>query len=200
MDHQLQNKTPDIRFLNDMSDVVADKDWLKTAKDFEAYYMYRGIEEKGNLRYDITVIPSAMMGGEFIKTKGHYHKGSYPEIYIVLEGEAIYLMQKRDEKNPDIIKDVFATRAKAGDIAIIPLYYGHVTINPSKQELKMSNWISKNCESDYSLYLKNQGACHYYTKDGWIKNPNYSKVPELRFEKPVKKLPKNWQKFVEGKE
>jgi len=194
----IKNKTPDIRFLNDMKTVVYDKDWLKTAKNFKAYYMYRGIETKANLRYDITVIPQHMMGKEFIKTKGHYHIGAYPEIYIVLKGQAIYLMQKKG--NGKEISDVFAIQAKAGDIAVIPPYYGHVTINPSKQPLQMANWVSEDCKSDYGLYEKNQGACYFYTKQGWIKNPKYSQVPDLRFEKPVRKLPENWEGFLEGKE
>lgn len=196
MKHNLKKLTPDIRFLHDMREVVYDQNWIKNAENFEAYYMYRGLEKKGNLRYDITVIPQNMMTNEFIKTKGHYHANNLPEIYIVLDGEAIYLMQKKDEKNPDIIQDVFAIKAKKGDIAIIPSGYGHVTINPANQELKMANWICNDCESDYSLYLKNQGACYYFLKSDWIKNPKYKQVPDLRFEKPVKKLPKNLEKFL----
>ena len=196
MNKHLKNRKPDIRFLRDMSAVVADQDWLKTATNFEAYYMYRGIETKGNLRYDITVIPAHMMGDEFIKTKGHYHIGSHPEIYIVLEGEAIYLMQKKDDNGQ--VDDVFAIKAKAGDIAVIPPFYGHVTINPSKQKLKMANWVSMDCKSEYELYEKNRGACWYYTKDSWVKNKKYSEIPDLRFEKPVRELPENWERFLEG--
>ncbi|MAG44679.1 glucose-6-phosphate isomerase [bacterium] len=196
MKHDLKNKTPDIRFLHDMQEVVYDQGWVKNAENFKAYYMYREFAKKENLKYNITIIPPRMISQEFIKTKGHYHKSGHAEIYIVLEGEAIYLMQKRDKKNPNIILDVFAIKAKKGDIAVIPKHYGHVSINPGNQELKMADWSCDSCESDYSLYVKNQGACYYHTKQGWIKNPKYTKVPELRFEKPVKNLPKNLEDFL----
>ena len=152
--------------------------------------MYRGLAEKDNLRYDITIIPSKMLGKEFNKTKGHYHAGSFQEIYTVLEGTAIYLLQKKNKEGE--IEDVFAVEAHKGDSVIMPAFYGHVTINPSEtNELKMANWVYKDCKSDYSDYVKMGGACYYYTKQGWIKNDNYKNSPELRFEEPLKSIPEN---------
>lgn len=199
MEIKLKNKKPDIRYLNDMGSVVYDKEWAKTAPDLELYYMYRGVEKKGELRYDITEVPAKMLGSEFVKTKGHYHVGNYQELYMVLEGEAIFLMQKR---NGEIIEDVYAVKTKKGQAIIVPPGYGHVTINPSKENLKMANWISENCKSDYSDYEKLQGACYYYTQAGpasakglgetkWLKNENYKQIPELRFEEPFNSVPEN---------
>jgi glucose-6-phosphate isomerase len=181
-------KNPEVRYLNDMKMVLYDQEWAKTVPNFPVYYMYRGIKRKNNLRYDITVIPPKMLGQEFPKTKGHEHSNKYGEVYIVLKGEAIYLIQKW-KKNK--IKDVYAVKAKKGNIVIIPPYYGHVTINPAKKDLKEANWISKKCKNIYDLFEKKQGACYYYTKKGWIRNKNYKKIPKLRFEKPSKKIPKN---------
>lgn len=178
------------RKLSDMHQVVYDKEWLKTAEDFDLYFMQRGIEKKDDLRYDITIIPAKMLGKEFNKTKGHYHIGKFQETYTVIEGTAIYLLQKLD-KNGNVL-DVYAVETKKGESIIIPSYYGHVTINPSEsEELKMSNWGYDLVKSDYSPFEKMQGACYYYTKQGWIKNENYKNVPELRFEKPIKELPKD---------
>lgn len=185
---------PDIRYLNDMKEVIYDKEWLKTAPNLELYYMYRGIKNEKGLRYDITVIPSRMLGKEFNKTKGHEHSNKYGELYIVLEGEAIYLIQKC---KGGMVEDVYAIKAKKGEIAIIPPYYGHITINPSKKNLKEANWTSENCRNKYELFEKMKGACYFYAKEGWIKNKNYKKVPELRFEKPLKKIPKNLS-FLKG--
>ena len=190
----LKDKKPDIRYLNDMKEVIYDKKWLKTAPNLELYYMYRGIKKEGNLRYDITVIPSRMLGKEFVKTKGHEHIGEYGELYMVLEGEAICLMQKR---NGEKIEDVYAIKTKKGQVVIIPPGYSHVSINPSKKDLKMANWISEDCKSDYQMFEKIQGACYYYTQKGWIKNENYKEVPELRFEKPLKSIPKDLS-FLRG--
>jgi glucose-6-phosphate isomerase, archaeal len=192
----LENLKPDIRHLNDMREILYDKKWGKTADNFELYYMYRGVERNNDLRYDITIIPAKMLGSEFVKTKGHYHLENWQETYTVLEGNAIYLMQKRKSDNE--IEDVYAVKAQKGESIIILPGYGHVTINPSKtQELKMANWSSENCKMDYLPYEKLQGACYYYTQNGWIKNENYKSVPELRFEKPLKSLPKNLN-FLKG--
>ncbi len=73
---------PDVRRLSDMREVVCDIDWLKTAPDMDLYYMYRDLAMSrqdrsllldNGLRYDITVIPPNRLGGEYVKTAGHYH-------------------------------------------------------------------------------------------------------------------------------
>lgn len=192
-------KKPDIRFLNDMKNVLYDKKWVKTTPNFELYYMYRGIKKKNGLRYDITVIPPRMLGQEFAKTKGHEHLKKYGELYIVLKGEAIYLMQQRQNNNQIKIKDVYAIRAKRGEAVVIPPYYGHVTINPSgKETLKTANWLDEKSQHVYDVVVKKKGLCYYYTEKGWIKNKNYGKVPKLRFKKPLKKIPKNLN-FLHGR-
>lgn len=187
-------KKPDIRFLNDAKNVLYDQKWAKKAPNLELYYMYRGIKEKNGLRYDITIIPPKMLGEEFIKTKGHEHCRKYQELYTVLQGKAIYLIQKL--KN-DSIQDVFAVKAKKGESVIIPSGYGHITINPSNKELKTANWTDKKCKGIYERLEKKQGACYFYTKIGWIKNKNYKKIPALRLEKPLKSIPEDLN-FLKG--
>lgn len=187
----IKNIKPDIRYLTDIKAVVFDKKWLKNANEAELYYMYRGLKKKNGLRYDITIIPAKMLGREFVKTKGHEHLGKRGEVYLVLKGEAIYLMQKRIQGRKTMVKDVYAVRAKKGDVIAIPPHYGHVTINPTNRELKMANWVSEKCCSDYQLYEKMGGACYFYTKNGWQKNPRYKKVPKLKIKKPLKKIPED---------
>lgn len=172
-----------------MKNVLYDQKWVKDAPNFEVYYIWRGVKKKGDLRYDITIIPPKMLGQEFVKTKGHQHSKKYSELYIVLEGKAIFLIQK--SKNNLLVEDIFAVKTKKNDIVIIPPHYGHLTINPSKKELKIANWLNKKCQNDYRLFEKKQGACYYYLKSGWLKNKNYKKIPKLRFEKPLKSMPKN---------
>lgn len=188
---------PDIRFLNDMKEVLYDQKWGKHAPNFELYYMYRGIKKKAGLRYDKTVIPPLMLGQEFVKTKGHQHVGAYGEIYIVLAGQALYLMQKYIGNK---IEDVYAVQAKKGEVLIIPPHYGHITINPLKKEtLKEANWVSANCQNIYDSFIEKQGACYYFTSRGWIKNKKYGRIPKLRFERPLKALPKNLELLLHDK-
>jgi len=188
----LKNIKPSIRYLEEMGEVIYDKEWLKTApKDLELYYMHRKVKEKDELEYDITIIPSQVLGQELVKTKGHQHKKK--ELYIVLRGEAIFLLQKNKGK---IIEDVYAVRTRKGEAIIVPPSYQHLTINPSNQELRLGNWVSKKGGHDYSYLQKMNGACYFYIKSAegkisWVKNKNYSKVPKLHFKKPLKSIPKN---------
>lgn len=180
-------KKPEIRFLKELKEVIFDKEWLKKTKNFPLYYMFRGIKEQRGLRYDITIIPPAILGKEYVKTKGHFHLGKFGELYKVLAGEGIFLLQKGKKR----VEDVYFVRGKKGDYIIVPPFYGHTTINPSKKVLKIANWISKNCFSDYLPVEKKQGFCYYYTLEGWKKNKNYKRIPELKEKRPLKKMPKN---------
>jgi glucose-6-phosphate isomerase len=184
-----KTREPDIRRLYDMSDVIYDKNWLAGAENVELYYMYRDLylsrsdqeklQEQG-LRYDITIIPPRMLGVEYIKTAGHYHplvpggKVTYPEIYEVLEGEALYLLQKQD------LSDVVAVSAFAGDKVLIPPDYGHITINRSNNTLKMANFVARDFSSIYEPYKEMGGGAYFFTKDGWVKNELCSDAAELR--------------------
>lgn len=189
MEIDLTKLTPDIRYLDDMRGVLFDQSWATTAENSALYFMYRKVKQENGLNHSITVTPAKMLGREFVKTKGHVHIGNYQEIYTVINGQALYLMQKTSGEN---VEDVYVVEANEGESIIIPPYYGHVTINPSEtQNLKTGDWTSENCKSDYSLFEKLHGACYYYTKEGWIKNPNYINIPELRFEKPLESLPEN---------
>jgi len=97
---------------------------------------------ENGIRYDITVIPPANPGGEYVKTKGHYHPENaagvvYPELYEVMGGRAHFLLQKKS------LDDIALIEAHKGDIVVIPPGYGHVTINPTlDQKLTMANLVS----------------------------------------------------------
>ena len=90
----INNKKPDIRFLYDMKTVLYDQKWVKKATDCELYHMYRGLKRNGDLRYDITIIFAKRLGQEFNRTKGNRNSKNYQELYTVLDGKAIFLMQK----------------------------------------------------------------------------------------------------------
>jgi len=185
---------PQIRFLKEMEKMVYDRNFARKFPDLQIYYIYRGIEKGNGIRYDITVVPPQMLAREFVKTKGHSHWGNFSELYHVLEGKAIFLMQKEKGK---IVEDIYAIEAKRGDFIIVPPKYTHLTINPSKAELKLGNWISERCKNIYEPLEKMGGACYFYTKKGWIKNKNYKKVPKLRFKKPLKQKPESLE-FLRG--
>ncbi|MDI6602575.1 MAG: glucose-6-phosphate isomerase family protein [Patescibacteria group bacterium] len=177
-----------VRSLKEMKSVLYDQKWYKQAKNFNVYYVWRGVKWEGDLRYDITIIPPKMLGQEFPKTKGHKHLNNFQELITVLEGQAFYLAQWGKGNKIDKIEVI---KAKKGDWIIYPPNCDHLTINSGKENLIMANWLSKKCKSDYSLFERYQGAGYYYTKQGWIKNQNYKSVPKLKFKKPLKRKPKS---------
>jgi len=184
-----KKREPDIRWLYDLRDVIHDQNWLAKAKNTELYYMYRDLflsradgeklREQG-VRYDITIIPPGMLGSEYVKTIGHYHplvpgEGvTFPEIYEILEGEALYLLQKLD------LSDVVAVNASAGDKVLVPPGYGHVTINRSNKILKMANFVARDFSSLYGPIKERAGGAYYFISAGWIKNERSPESAELR--------------------
>ena len=194
---------PAVRILEELKEVVLDKNFLATADmDTELYYMFRAvskdeederkIKEKG-LRYDITIIPPNTLGLEFVKTAGHYHpflpgsKMTYPELYEVLDGEAHYLLQRREQgRGTERITDVVVVKAKKGDKVLIPPNYGHVTINPSEATLKMANWVANAFSSIYESMKVKGGAAYFELSNGeFVKNARYGAVPDIRFLRPL---------------
>jgi glucose-6-phosphate isomerase len=160
------------------------------------YYMYRDVApnhslKKYGLRFDITIIPHHEIGKEEIKTTGHYHALvrkthlTYPEVYQVVHGNAIYLLQK---KSGNKVTDVIVAHAKAGDVIAVPPNYGHITINPSKETLVMANIVYGGFKSQYKEIEKKHGGAYYVVeknnKISFIKNPSYKSVPKIRFRKP----------------
>lgn len=194
-ENEIKNKTPDIiRKIGDMSEVIFDKEWLKKQNpDTLLYYVYQNITkkqdgnklQKADLRYDITVIPPFKLGKEFIKTASHYHEIAldnltYPEVYQVLAGQAIFLIQKKEQET-NKISDIAYAKCSQGDIFFIPPNYGHTTINPLNKELIIANWISTKFKSIYKPYKEKVGASYYYLTDKtWQKNPNYANLPTLK--------------------
>ncbi len=182
---------PKIRRFSDLLKVLKYPDKLR--EDGAAYYMFRDLPPLRDswARFDITIIPKWEVGGELAKTKGHYHNSpagepSYPEIYYVHKGKALYLLQKPGESYSKII-DFIAVQAELGDMIVIPPGYGHVTVNLGESSLVMSNIIYREVKSSYQPFEGLKGAAYHYTYSGFLRNENYTEVPEIRFEKPWRK-------------
>ncbi len=176
---------PSVRTLSDMKAVLLDPNAHSSRE--EMYYMYRDIhlpqDEKvlreNNLRYDLTILPPGMIGEEFNKTVGHYHpKNSagveFPELYEVLQGEALFLLQNA--------KEAVAIKASAGQKIAYPPGYAHIIVNIGKEALVTANWVSDKFESEYEPIKQKQGMAHYVIADkqnGFklVSNKNY--MPEL---------------------
>jgi glucose-6-phosphate isomerase, archaeal len=161
-------------------DIVFDKD--------------RPLFQKYDFRYDITVIMPGTIQGECKKTSGHYHgyingqPYTYPEVYEVLAGKAMYILQKStnfDHENEEpVIQDLKAVVVEAGQAIAIPPFYGHCSINVGNGPLVFSNLAVVSCPLHYTPIQKKQGLSLYVLKNDnepeIIPNRNYLDVPEFR--------------------
>ncbi|AST57723.1 glucose-6-phosphate isomerase [Thermoanaerobacterium thermosaccharolyticum] len=144
---------------------------------------------KHKLRYDLIVVRPGCIGDEFKKTSGHYHcqvpnQGiSYPEIYEVMQGNAVFVLQKSNE-NGDII-EAYAVKGNPGDKLLIPPDYGHVAINIGNEPLIFADLVSSECSNMYGPIGEKHGMSYYITKDeieGFkvVMNPNYINVANIQ--------------------
>ena len=166
------------------------------------YYFYRDIVfpehrelfEKNDFRYDITVIMPGTVNGECKKTSGHYHgyigdkkDYTYPEVYEVLEGKALYILQKVmnfDQDEEPVFDEIKAVFVEAGQAIVIPPFYGHCSINVGDGPLVFSNIAVVSCPLFYDTMKARRGLSVYALKDenGNVileKNPNYKNTGDV---------------------
>ncbi len=152
------------------------------------YYMIRGGVDKTN----ITVWETGTVGGEYIKTYGHYHVGHLDETYHVIAGEGVILLQnrKKDQSgNPidDEIESFYAITVKTGNSVFIPSGTGHLAVNVGKVWFVTSDDspvnfaeadpVSLPGHADYEPIKKLRGFAYYLIeesgKPALVKNHNY---------------------------
>jgi glucose-6-phosphate isomerase len=153
------------------------------------YYMIRGGKKKRN----ITVWETGTVGGEYIKTYGHYHVGEMDETYQILAGEGIALLQKRVEEDgeswADRIEEFKAIRVKPGDSVYMPPGFGHLLVNTGPTWFITSDdsrvdgpddSASMPGHADYEPVKKMQGFAYYVVEqDGapaLVRNPRYKEI------------------------
>lgn len=163
------------------------------------YYMIRGGDQKTN----ITVWETGTVGGEYIKTYGHYHVGKLDETYTVAAGEGIVLLQTRkvdSAGNPidDEIDSFYAIPVKTGDRCFIPSETGHLVVNSGKTWLvtvddspvnfEEADPVSLPGHADYLAVKKMQGFAYYVVEENGkpvlVKNEKYKAIPEAQWLTP----------------
>src|SRR4030042_4209701 len=191
---------PKHRTLAEMKDYLAD---AKASFPGESVYdMYRSVHlpqdtekfKNAGLRFDITVVHPGLLGREFSKTLGLFHPFKpgtavrYPEIYEVVRGKALFLMQRMDDSFSQVL-DCYSVEASEGQDVIFLPGYAHFLINTTDEILITSNWSGDNFESLYEPVARYHGAAYYVFKgtDGqpeFKPNKNYASVPELKKLRP----------------
>ncbi len=91
-------------------------------------YEYKLPEINGHLNPVTTVLYPGLVGDEFFMTKGHYHEKKHTaEIYWVLSGRGVLLMQTDDYTSEHIVFN-------NGDLLYIPPCWAHRMVNTSLEE------------------------------------------------------------------
>ena len=162
------------------------------------YYMIRG----GSAKQNITIWETGTVGGEYIKTLGHYHVGELSETYWIIHGEGVVLLQKRKAGTDglpinDKIEEFKAIQVKAGSKVFMEKGWGHLVCNMGKTWLVTADDSPVNFEekdsvslpghADYEPIKKLRGFAYYVVeengKPALVKNQNYKSVPEAEIEK-----------------
>lgn len=172
------------------------------------YYMIRGGIDKTN----ITVWETGTVGGEYIKTYGHYHVGHLDETYYVIAGEGIILLQNRKSDQSgspidDEIESFYAIKVKTGDSVFIPSGTGHLAVNVGKVwfvtaddspvNFAEADPVSLPGHADYKPMEKLRGFAYYLVEENGkpmlIRNHKYKYAAEPEWLTPkeyAKKLGK----------
>ncbi len=155
------------------------------------YYMVRG----GSTKRNITILETGTVGGEYIKTYGHYHLGALDETYWFVSGEGVALQQRlADPAYPDVVEEFKAIRVKAGDSVYMPPGYGHLMANTGPTWLVLADdspvegtqdSASMPGHADYEPVKQMRGFAYYVVeRDGapaLVKNPHYREVRAADF-------------------
>jgi glucose-6-phosphate isomerase len=163
---------PGQRRFGDLRSVVAAPDAVDPIADEVAYLTYRDVRQTAEsglaangLRYDATVTLPGSVGGEYIKTAGHYHAldangVSWTEIYDVLAGEAAFVLQKAEDDpagDPAVTRGIVIV-AGPGDRLVIPPDYGHVTVNIGTTPLVVADLVAVASGNHYQGYANRHGG------------------------------------------
>ena len=158
------------------------------------YYMIRGGSEKRN----ITIWESGTVGGEYVKTYGHYHVDELDETYWILSGEGVILQQKLVVENgvpqADKVEEFKAIPVKAGDSVYMPPNVGHLAVNTGRQWFVTADdspvagtgdSSSMPVHADYEMVKQMRGFAYYVVeKDGQpvlVPNKLYKEVRKTDF-------------------
>ncbi|MBO7710557.1 MAG: hypothetical protein J6S83_08820 [Lachnospiraceae bacterium] len=187
-----------------MTGLLMDETGL-TDRAGEAFYdVYRDIAfpqdqpllQSHQYRYDITIVMPGLIGGECKKTSGHYHgwtpekKNTYAEVYEVLKGTALYVLQKSpDFDDPDPgqakVEDLILVTVPEGRTLLVPPDYGHCSVNIGSGPLVFSNLAYVPCPIHYDPVRHYHGMGVYISRGSegisFAYNKRYSNLPAARF-------------------
>ena len=134
------------------------------------------------LLFGMVIFEKGKLGSEPVRSQGHIHAVSThsgwspPEVYQILNGNAIIYMQETAETNPG---KCFAVNAKSGDIIIVPPNWAHATISTDPDNsLIFCAWCDREYSFLYDCIREKNGLAWQVVYDNknalsWKQNSNY---------------------------
>lgn len=161
------------------------------------YRLYGGAREikdtdilrKNKLRFDLILLAFGRRGIQMPRTPGSCPQGGFPKLYESVYGEAWFLLQKENKEDPRVIEDVILVKVRPAQKIIIPPGYGHILVNPGKDDLVACAFSSARLIQEPQTVEGPGGAGAYFIfKDNlgefFQPNPYYQGVPYMRMAGP----------------
>lgn len=146
------------------------------------------------LHYDIVMIPSGLMGVEFIRTHIFYadtqsdgHAG-LSEIVEVLSGTLTVLLQKNQPKSDmdfdTKVSEGLVVKLARGEKFFVPKGYYYTFVNTRGKPVVFSRFYLTGCICDYSKFRREQGLAYFAIRKNArqeiVLNPRYREIPKIR--------------------
>lgn len=145
--------------------------------------------------YDLLMLPSGVMGVEFIRTHVFYSEicddvqASLSEIVEVLSGTLTVLLQRNTPKLDPFefetkVSEGLVVKLTKGEKFSVPKGYFYTFINNRPRPVVFSRFYNNNCHSAYGSFSREQGLAYYAirknAKQEIVLNPRYREIPQIR--------------------
>jgi Glucose-6-phosphate isomerase (GPI) len=145
------------------------------------------------MHFDIVMLPSGLMGVEFIRSHIFYAESKEKDVQGVseiiesLSGNLTILLQRNEPKGEwdfdTRVSEGLVVKLKEGEKMVIPTGYYYTFINTRIHPVVFSRFYSEKCACDYSRFQKEQGLAYFAirknAKQEIVLNPRYREIPKI---------------------
>lgn len=167
------------------------------------YTQYKNIRRKQDdqmfnntdLHYDVVMLPSGLMGVEFIRSHIYHKKPAedgavqLSEIVETLSGRLTVLLQRNEPKDHEWdmgtkVSEGLVIKLRPGEKFAIPRGYYYTFINTKVKPVVFSRFYVDDCHCDYNEFQKEQGLAYFAirknAKQEFVLNPRYRDIPAVK--------------------
>lgn len=154
---------------------------------------HQEIFSRDDLHYDLVMIPSGLMGVEFIRTHIFYAESmeskGLSEIVEVQSGSLTILLQRNKPKQGEYdfdtrVSEGLVVKLSRGEKFYLPRGYYYTFINTRTKPVVFSRFYLRGCICDYTRFQREQGLAYFAirknAKQEIVLNPRYREIPQIR--------------------